>query len=122
MQRSADLHGLIAPWRRAPIVPSLVVARAPVTFFNAYAQGAPGPGLHRYGLIDAAVGRFEGEGAAAGVNARDRGIAKVDGGVVLMLMRDQARTRTTGASSQVLEARACAIGSDTASAIQGETQ
>lgn len=49
--------------------------------FNAtpvHAQPAAGPGLQLYGLLDAAVGRFE--GAAAGVNAQDRAIRKLEGG------------------------------------------
>jgi len=44
----------------------------------AQAQPAAGPGLQLYGLIDAAVGRFA--GPAAGVNAQDRAVTKLDGG------------------------------------------
>lgn len=44
----------------------------------AQAQPTPGPSLQLYGLIDAAVGRFE--GAAAGVNAQDRAVTRLDGG------------------------------------------
>ena len=44
----------------------------------AQAQPAAGPGLQLYGLVDAAVGRFA--GPAAGVNAQDRAITKLEGG------------------------------------------
>jgi len=44
----------------------------------AQAQPALGPGLQLYGLVDAAVGRFA--GAAAGVNAQDRAVTRLDGG------------------------------------------
>lgn len=82
MQNSAELHDLTAPMRNhAPATMlTLVATLAAAALSNVYAQGVPGPSLQFYGLIDAAVGRFE--GAAAGVNARDRGTAKVDGGVM----------------------------------------
>lgn len=44
----------------------------------AQAQPAAGPGLQLYGLVDAAVGRFA--GPAAGVNAQDRAITRLEGG------------------------------------------
>ena len=44
----------------------------------AQAQPAAGPGLQVYGLVDAAVGRFA--GPAAGINAQDRAVTKLDGG------------------------------------------
>ena len=44
----------------------------------AQAQPAAGPGLQLYGLVDAAVGRFA--GPAAGINAQDRAVTKLDGG------------------------------------------
>ncbi len=59
--------------------PALVAsARAALCATPAHAQPAAGPGLQLYGLLDAAVGRFE--GAAAGVNAQDRAIRKLEGG------------------------------------------
>lgn len=46
--------------------------------FAAQAQPAAGTGLQLYGLVDAAVGRFA--GPAAGINAQDRAVTKLDGG------------------------------------------
>jgi len=48
------------------------------TTLAAQAQPASGPGLQLYGLVDAAVGRFA--GPAAGINAQDRAVTKLDGG------------------------------------------
>lgn len=63
-----------------PLLTPALLASA-LAAFNAtpvHAQPAAGPGLQLYGLLDAAVGRFE--GAAAGVNAQDRAIRKLEGG------------------------------------------
>lgn len=80
MQNSADLRGPNTPLRRrrAPTLLTLAVTLAAATFAQAQAQGAPGSSLQLYGLVDASVGRFE--GAAAGVNARDRAISKLESG------------------------------------------
>lgn len=48
------------------------------TTLAAQAQPAAGPGLQVYGLVDVAVGRFA--GPAAGINAQDRAVTKLDGG------------------------------------------
>lgn len=61
------------------LTPALLAsALAALCATPAHAQPAAGPGLQLYGLLDAAVGRFE--GAAAGVNAQDRAIRKLEGG------------------------------------------
>lgn len=81
MRNSADLHGLNTPLRRrAPTALALAATLAAATLSHVHAQGAPGTGLQLYGLVDAAIGRFE--GAAAGVNARDRAITKLDSGIL----------------------------------------
>lgn len=49
-----------------------------ITATSAHAQPATGAGLQLYGLVDAAVGRFE--GAATGVNAQDGPVHKLEGG------------------------------------------
>lgn len=65
---------------KSPLNKSALVASALAAFgtTSVHAQPATGPGLQLYGLVDAAVGRFE--GAAAGVNALDRPIGKLESG------------------------------------------
>lgn len=58
----------------------MLLAIATLAMPCAHAQTAPGTNLQLYGLVDAAVGRFE--GAATGVNAQDRAVRKVDGGAM----------------------------------------
>jgi predicted porin len=85
MPNSAHLHGpntSLRCRRRAPSAPALAAMLAATltaaTFSQAQAQGVSGTSLQLYGLVDASVGRFE--GAAAGVNARDRASTKLESG------------------------------------------
>lgn len=82
MQTDIDLHGKITPvrCRRAPATLILAAMLAAGAVSNTHAQGVSGSSLQLYGLIDAAVGRFE--GAPAGVNARDRAISRLDSGIL----------------------------------------